>query len=174
MNPDTSFGDFCFSANARSLHHERAALIVATSGERVRPCSTSRLATRRESSAARSRVSCAPKIGFLFTDAGASDTALIQELHGTHCTACGTSDSILAALSSMLNPLLLANGLGADLGGSPPSRFALPHALVVLLKACGIEPNVVAGHGLDEFAAACAAGTINATRLRRPDSGERA
>ncbi len=53
------------------------------------------------------------------------------------------------------------------------TRFAQPalgaagYALFSLLKAAGIEPDVVAGHSYGEYVALCAAGTLSFSELMR-------
>jgi len=161
-HPEMPVGDFCYSANARRSHHERAAVIVATAGETREALLA--LARGDAPGIFRGDVLAVrpPKIGFLFTGAVSSHAALGRELYETQSTFRRTIDRISAVLSSMPHGPLTGVGPGAELGGSPPARFALGHALVDLLKACGVEPDVVAGYGLGgEYAAACAAGVFS-------------
>ena len=42
-----------------------------------------------------------------------------------------------------------------------PALFALEYSLASVWRSCGITPNVVIGHSVGEFAAACVAGVMS-------------
>jgi iturin family lipopeptide synthetase A len=68
-------------------------------------------------------------------------------------TLCTT---LVSALYDCDDPSLLDDARLAQ-----PALFALQSALVTLWKQWGVAPDMVAGHSLGEYAAACAAGVIS-------------
>jgi acyl transferase domain-containing protein/NADPH:quinone reductase-like Zn-dependent oxidoreductase/NADP-dependent 3-hydroxy acid dehydrogenase YdfG/acyl carrier protein len=108
-----------------------------------------------------------PGVAFLFTGQG-------SQYAGMGCTLAAADSTFRAALqrcASLMDPLLdrplldgihSAPGDGAldQTGMTQPAIFAIQWALAEAWKARGLTPDVVMGHSVGEYAAACVAGVL--------------
>ncbi|MEO7275553.1 MAG: type I polyketide synthase, partial [Vicinamibacterales bacterium] len=165
-HPGSAIADVCHTAGVGRSHLEhRAALLVDTT-ERTRELLAA-LADERPVSGVFTAVSAVPpKTAWLFTGQGSQYVGMGRELYDTHPTFRATLDHCQAVLRDRLErPLLdVMFSDGARLGHTSyaqPALFALEMSLARLWQSWGLEPDVVVGHSVGQYAAACVAGVFS-------------
>ena len=107
--------------------------------------------------------------GFLIAGTGEQYPGMAAELYDTEPVFRAELDTcrdILLArtgtdpLAAMLRPRDGAPGGAADDTAGQPAVFAVGYALAQLVRSWGVEPSVLAGHGLGEYVAACLSGVL--------------
>ncbi|MEO1506831.1 MAG: beta-ketoacyl synthase N-terminal-like domain-containing protein [Cyanobacteria bacterium J06633_23] len=174
-----NLGDICFSANTgRSHFGHRLAIVAQTKGSLAPQLlsfdrETELAAFRTRQTSVQTNQLQAHKVAFLFTGQGAQYVDMGRQLYETQPTFRDT----LQRCDQLLQPYLeqsLLSVLYPDLGGTPdtaadlihqtaytqPALFALEYALAQLWLSWGIEPDVVMGHSVGEYVAACIAGVF--------------
>jgi acyl transferase domain-containing protein/acyl carrier protein len=110
-----------------------------------------------------------PRVAFLFTGQGAQHAGMGRTLFDTEPTfrqAVERCDEILKpdvgrSILSVLFPAPGDEGLIDETAYTQPALFVIDYALAVLWKSWGVTPNVVMGHSLGEYVAACVAGVLS-------------
>lgn len=169
-NLEQACGNVCFTANTGRNHftHRLAAVANSTkglsdildafiNGKDIRGLLTGRAEINRR-----------PKIAFLFTGQGAQYAGMGKELYETHATFRGVLDHCSDILQPFLGvPLisLLKGGADSELllnetKFTQPVLFAFEYALAELWRSWGVEPDMVIGHSVGEYVAACVAGVF--------------
>ncbi len=146
----SDFGDTCFSANTGRSHYKSRLAVVAASASEAR---TTLLA--RKAGVAQVTASTGPTVAFLFTGQGSQYAAMGGELYRTQPRfrhAVDRCDEILGFRS--------LEGSLDDTINAQPGLFAIEYALAELWKAWGVEPEILLGHSLGEYVAACVAGVF--------------
>ena len=163
----TPVADLCYTANIGRVHQPRRASIRGTSAAdfeaglsaflsgQPHPALVTGLAGRRP-----------PAVGFLFTGQGAQYHGMARQLYQTspvfravidECDgALGDSFDLVGTLYSSERATSIDETAFAQ-----PSLFAIEVALAQLWRSFGIEPTVLIGHSLGEYAAACVAGVLS-------------
>jgi epothilone polyketide synthase D len=111
----------------------------------------------------------APGVVFLFTGQGSQRVSMGRELYDTQPTfrqALQRCDEILRGYQEkpLLDVLYPATGVDSVLDETfytQPALFALEYALSEMWRSWGIEPEVVVGHSMGEYVAACVAGVFS-------------
>ncbi len=177
INPDVSLGDMCFTANTGRKPFNYRLAVVTASVEQLRHQLLTASQTPSADVAKRIWVGNAQSpprgIAFLFTGQGSQYVGMGRELYATQPTFRQTlehCDEILRPyLGRALLDILYPNpGRAEDDAAhldqtayTQPALFALEYALATLWQSWGIEPDVVMGHSVGEYVAACVAGVFS-------------
>ena len=154
---------------SRSAYSHRMA-VVGKSAEQIRDSLT---ADRKTSTAVgcwrgKASVTRNPRIGFLFSGQGAQYFGMGRGLYAANVEFRRLLDHCDRLLRGRLErPLLevMFSGAGAPhlihrTEYAQAALFALEYALAELLQSWGVKPQVVLGHSIGEYAAACIAGVF--------------
>ena len=166
-----SIADICYTASTGRTHFPYRLAIGAGSNLQLRE----RLATFGAGKANASVQSdhVAPqaehKMAFLFTGQGSQYTGMARQLYETQPTFRRTLDRCDEILRSYLERPLLSviypeAGTSSPLNETmytQPALFALEYALAEMWRSWGITPDIVMGHSIGEYVAACIAGAFS-------------
>ncbi|NET03815.1 MAG: amino acid adenylation domain-containing protein [Symploca sp. SIO2B6] len=169
---DAELANICFTANTGRKHFNHRLAVVAESKQQLQeqlaafpPSIVEVVSSQRQ------------QIAFLFTGQGSQYLGMGRQLYETQPTfreALDRCDEILHSYldKSLLEVLYPEQGNGEQETGNSfkdidettytqPALFALEYALFQLWKSWGIEPDVVMGHSVGEYVAACVAGVFS-------------
>jgi acyl transferase domain-containing protein/thioesterase domain-containing protein/acyl carrier protein len=173
---ETAVADLCHSANTASADfNHRAALLAADSKQleqQLASLAAGQLPTGGKRGTVRSIARS--KVAFLFTGQGLQYPGMGSGLYDSHPVfrdAIGACDEILSELwdGESLVDVLYPKNVAADdpralvhqTEFTQPALFALEYALSELWQSWGVTPDVVLGHSVGEYAAACVAGVMS-------------
>ena len=178
LTTDTNLADICHTANTARTHFSHRLALLATSRLQMQ----AHLAAYKEGSVSLSiNQGCvpsnirAPKVAFLFTGQGSQYVQMARELYGTEPTFRNCLDHCAEILQSIFssrsspwgNPLLSvlypdheSNEIDQT-AYTQPALFAVEYALTQMWRSWGIEPDIVMGHSIGEYVAACVAGIFS-------------
>ncbi|MDJ0620297.1 MAG: SDR family NAD(P)-dependent oxidoreductase [Calothrix sp. MO_192.B10] len=169
---DAELANICFTANTGRKHFNHRLAVVAESKQQLQeqlaafpPSIVDVVSSQRK------------QIAFLFTGQGSQYLDMGYQLYETQPTFREVLDRCDEILRPYLEkPLLdiLYPNLGNEKKGTgdscndidetnytQPALFAIEYALFQLWKSWGIEPDVVMGHSVGEYVAACVAGVFS-------------
>ena len=166
-HPEAALADVCLTAStARSHFAHRAALVV---GSRTNAADLlDALADDRPAPGLiRGVCSDPPKTAWLFPGQGSQYVGMARELFDTEPVFASTMVRCAEATADVLDrPLLdVIFGVGDErllrhTSYAQPAIFAVEMGLVRLWQAWGLEPDVVLGHSVGQYSAACAVGML--------------
>jgi malonyl CoA-acyl carrier protein transacylase len=170
-DPSVALEDICFSANAGRSQFKHRLGIIASSSVAVRE----KLAAFKAGQSIPGIFSAStlganrPKIAFLFTGQGSQYIGMGRQLYETQPTFRAALDKCAQILQPDLETPLLEVLYPQEGRFSPidetaytqPALFALEYALFKLWESWGIKPDVVMGHSVGEYVAACVAGVFS-------------
>ncbi|GAA3070878.1 type I polyketide synthase [Streptomyces glomeratus] len=163
QRPGLSLADVCFTAarGRRSFEH-RLAVVAATTEEAAEA-----LAAGAEPGPA--AVPPGGRTAFVFSGQGSQYAGMGRELYDTQPAFRAALDRCAGLLAGRLPRPLLEVLFPAEGEKSPvdsttyaqPALFAFEFALAELWESWGVRPDVVIGHSLGEYVAACRAGVFS-------------
>jgi acyl transferase domain-containing protein/acyl-CoA synthetase (AMP-forming)/AMP-acid ligase II/acyl carrier protein len=171
-HPGSNLADICYTANAGRAHFPRRLAILADSEqqlqERLLAFSTHQDITGVIHGHVRGTQN-RHKIAFLFTGQGAQYIGMGRQLYETQPVFRQAIDRCHQILQSYLEQPLLGVLYPEQEESSPlnetaytqPALFAIEYALTELWRSWGIEPDIVMGHSVGEYVAACVAGLMS-------------
>lgn len=169
--PEISLADVCFTANTGRSHFAHRLAIVAKSSEQLGEHLSSFTSKNVTDNLFSGKVSSrkTPEIAFLFTGQGSQYIGMGRQLYETQPTFRKTLERCDEILRSYLDKPLLQilhpnegeNSFLDETAYTQPALFALEYALAELWQSWGITPQVVIGHSLGEYVAACVAGVFS-------------
>ena len=167
QQPTIGLADFCHTAATGRQHFAHRLALVATSTDEA----AQQLATIVQAVHEPGINKRPPKIAFLFTGQGSQYVGMGRELYGTEPVFRAVLDRCDAVGQAVLGRSLLdllypvTPPAHNDLMESHPCgqavNFALECALADLWRGWGVQPQVVLGHSLGDFAAAYCAGVLS-------------
>jgi myxalamid-type polyketide synthase MxaB len=168
-HPETLLADLCFTANTgRSLFQKRVGIVAASTSQMLEQLQAiTQGETEIEGVAYRQAAVQRPRIAMLFTGQGSQYVGMGRELYETQPTFKQTLDQCAQILDAYLEQPLL-RVIYAD-GDSPlsetsytqPALFALEYSLAQVWMSWGIQPQILMGHSVGEYVAACIAGVFS-------------
>ncbi|MGD1952200.1 MAG: SDR family NAD(P)-dependent oxidoreductase, partial [Leptolyngbyaceae cyanobacterium] len=169
---ETALADICFTANTGRAHFAHRVAISAASKAQLLDQLTQHLKNQSGDDAilGEESVHAVPRIAFLFTGQGSQYVQMGRQLYDTclrfrqileQCDEI-LQDELGESILSVLYPL---DGKQAgelnQTRYTQPTLFALEYALAELWQSWGIKPDVVMGHSVGEYVAACVAGVFS-------------
>ena len=164
-----ALGDVCFTANAGRAHFTHRLAIAGGDSAQVASTLTSFLAGEPAQITGPRETSelDRPRLALLFTGQGAQAPGMGRELYETQPAFREALDRCAVLLASELEvPLIdvLYGNSGSRLSETAytqPALFAVEYALAELWRSWGVRPDIVAGHSIGEYVAACVAGVFS-------------
>ena len=171
LTENASLADLCFTANSGRAHfnHRIAAIVDSPENLKADFIALSHGEKPRNLITPQVKVSNSSEIAFLFTGQGAQFMNMGRQLYDNSPTFREVIDECNGILETVLD-LPLLSILYPETGGptvidqtayTQPAMFAIQIALARLWISWGIEPAVVVGHSVGEYAAACVAGALS-------------
>jgi acyl transferase domain-containing protein/thioesterase domain-containing protein/acyl carrier protein len=173
---DANVADLCWSWNTgRADFNHRAAIIAKDSGQLLQQLQS--IASGDAASAAGAkrgviRTLARPKVAFLFTGQGAQYVGMGRRLFESHSVFRDYIEACDRILRHHWAGKSLAEILYCQAADDPgalvhqtqytqPALFALEYALAELWRSWGVVPDIVLGHSVGEYVAACATGVMS-------------
>ena len=173
-HPDVDVTDVCFTAGAGRSHFDHRAALVVDSVQGTHELLAGLAENRLGPGAVRGACGDRPKTAWLFTGQGSQYPGMARELFDTEPVFADTVTRCAEAVDPMLaRPLLeVMFDTDSDIGGeggtalrhtsfAQPALFAVEMGLANLWQSWGVEPDVVLGHSVGQYAAACVAGVFS-------------
>ncbi|MGE2725263.1 SDR family NAD(P)-dependent oxidoreductase [Mycolicibacterium pulveris] len=171
---DVDLADVCLTAGTGRSHFEHRAALVVDSVDAARQCLADVTENRTRPAVVRGAHTHPPTTAWLFTGQGSQYPGMARELFDAEPVFAETVTQCAEAVADIL-PLPLLEVLFAtdrETGGkagerlrhtsyAQPALFALEMGLARLWQSWGIEPDVVLGHSVGQYAAACVAGVFS-------------
>ncbi|RQH48212.1 SDR family NAD(P)-dependent oxidoreductase [Okeania hirsuta] len=174
-NRELELADVCYTANTGRAQFNHRLGVIASNPQEL----TKKLLQHKAGeevvgvfSGKLSSDSSYPKLAFLFTGQGSQYVNMGRKLYETQPTFRQALEECNQILSSYLEHPLLeilyhqdaensSSSLIDQTAYTQPALFAIEYSLFKLWESWGIKPNVVMGHSVGEYVAACVAGVFS-------------
>jgi acyl transferase domain-containing protein len=169
-HPDVHLSDVCLTAGTGRSHFEHRAALVVESVDDARMGLADLAENRTRPGVVRGEHTNHPTTAWLFTGQGSQYPGMARELFDAEPVFAETVKRCADAVADILpHPLLdVMFATDAEAGErlrhtsfAQPALFAVEMGLARLWQSWGIEPDVVLGHSVGQYAAACVAGAFS-------------
>ena len=170
-HPEASLADVCFTAGVGRAHLEHRAALVVNSRESAIELLGALADDRPAPGLVRGESHDTPKTAWLFTGQGSQYPGMASELFDTEPVFAETLKRCAAAVADVLEKPLLDVIFDVDspdaeetlrqTSYAQPALFAVEMGLARLWQSWGFEPDVVLGHSVGQYSAACVAGVFS-------------
>jgi acyl transferase domain-containing protein len=173
-HPDVDLADVCLTAGMGRSHFEHRAALVVDAVEDAREGLAELAENRLRPGVVRGEHTNRPTTAWLFTGQGSQYPGMSRELFDAEPVFAETVKRCADAVDDILSRPLLEVLFATDreTGGAAgetlrhtsfaqPALFAVEMGLARLWQSWGIEPDVVLGHSVGQYAAACVAGVFS-------------
>jgi len=172
QHAEASFADLCNTANTARDHFEHRAALVFESADELQAQLRGVEQDRDVAGTQRGRVALRGerRTAFLFTGQGSQWVGMglalyeVEPIFRAHFDRCAERYRALRGDGPGLHQLVFEDdgqGLLDQTGYTQPALYALEVSLAALWRSWGVEPDVVLGHSVGEYAAACVAGVFD-------------
>ncbi|HSS25262.1 MAG TPA: SDR family NAD(P)-dependent oxidoreductase, partial [Mycobacterium sp.] len=169
-HPEATLADVCFTAGVARAHFEHRAALVVNSTESASELLGALADDRPAPGLVRGVSDDPPKTAWLFTGQGSQYAGMARELFDTEPVFAETLTRCAAVVADILEKPLLDVIFDTDgpdneetlrqTSYAQPALFAVEMGLARLWQSWGFEPDVVLGHSVGQYAAACVAGVF--------------
>ncbi|MGA9492826.1 MAG: SDR family NAD(P)-dependent oxidoreductase [Mycobacterium sp.] len=170
-HPEATLADLCLTAGVGRAHLEHRAALVVNSKEAASELLGALADDRPAPGLVRGETHDKPKTAWLFTGQGSQYVGMARELFDTEPVFAETLTRCAAAAADVLEKPLLDVIFASDSPESEetlrqtsyaqPALFAIEMGLAHLWQSWGFEPDVVLGHSVGQYSAACIAGVFS-------------
>uniref|UniRef100_UPI003F9DB70F type I polyketide synthase n=1 Tax=Mycobacterium sp. TaxID=1785 RepID=UPI003F9DB70F len=170
-HPEATLADVCLTAGVGRAHFEHRAALVVNSTESARELLGALADDRPAPGLVRGVSDRTPKTAWLFTGQGSQYAGMARELFDTQPVFAETLTRCAAVVADVLEKPLLEVIFDADgpdneetlrqTSYAQPALFAVEMGLARLWQSWGFEPDVVLGHSVGQYSAACVAGVFS-------------
>jgi len=169
-HPKVDVADVCFTAGTGRSHFEHRAALVVDSVQGARELLAELAENRMRSGVVRGECTDPPTTAWLFTGQGSQYPGMARQLFAAEPVFADTVTRCAAAVDDILPRPLLEVLFAADrdtgetlrhTSFAQPALFAVETGLARLWQSWGVEPDVVLGHSVGQYAAACVAGVFS-------------
>ncbi len=175
-HPEATLADLSFTAGAARAHLEHRAALVVNSREATMDLLGALADDRPAPGLVRAESHDTPKTAWLFTGQGSQYPGMARELFDTEPVFAETLRRCAAVVADVLEKPLLdvifdiqaSEATGENTQATlrqtsyaQPALFAVEMGLARLWQSWGFEPDVVVGHSVGQYAAACVAGVLS-------------
>ena len=169
-HPEVDLADVCRTAGTGRSHFEHRAALVVDSDQGAREGLAELAENRLRPGVVRGEHTHRPTTAWLFTGQGSQYPGMARELFDAEPVFAETVTRCADAVGDMLPRPLLEVLFATDreiaqtlrhTSFAQPALFAVEMGLARLWQSWGIEPDVVLGHSVGQYAAACVAGVFS-------------
>lgn len=169
-NPDVDLANLCLTAGTGRSHFDHRAALVVDSVQTARDGLAELAENRLRPGVVRGENAHHPTTAWLFTGQGSQYPGMARELFETEPVFADTVTRCADAVADIVTRPLLEVLFASDRATAEllrhtsfaqPALFAVEMGLARLWQSWGIQPDVVLGHSVGQYAAACVAGVFS-------------